>query len=90
MVGKQNFLLPAYLALLHHQLSSGQLTSRYDSCRCAPCALCQETRTMFSNNVQHGVWHGQTPPVIAASAYSVPGVEDMKVDYAPVHAKDFV
>ena len=59
-------------------------------CRCAPCALCQETRTIFSNNVQNGVWHGQTPAVTAASAYTVPEVENMKIDYMPVCAKDFV
>ena len=64
--------------------------SYYVFCRCAPCALCQETRTIVSNNVQNGLWHGQTPSVTAALAYTVPEVEDMKIDYTPVHAKDFV
>lgn len=25
---------------------------------CAPCALCQETRTLMDNNVEDGVWMG--------------------------------
>ena len=25
---------------------------------CSPCALCQETRTLWANNVAEGVWHG--------------------------------
>lgn len=29
-------------------------------CWCGPCALCQETRTLWANNVVGGVWHGPT------------------------------
>jgi len=25
---------------------------------CGPCALCQETRTLWTNNVEDGVWRG--------------------------------
>lgn len=59
-------------------------------CKCAPCALIQETRTIFSNNVRNGVWHGRTSPIVAAPAYTVPEVEDMRADYGPVYAKKFV
>ena len=34
---------------------------------CSPCALCQETRTLWANNVHEGVWHGrpqQQPPLL--------------------------
>ena len=44
----------------------------------------------MSNNVHNGVWYGQSPSQISASAYIVPEVEDMQADYKPVDAKDFV
>ena len=59
-------------------------------CRCAPCALCQETRTIWRNNVFDGAWNGQTPVVSTDASYSVPAVDDMKVDYKPVNAKEYV
>ncbi len=27
---------------------------------CGPCAQCQETRTLAHNNVEKGVWYGET------------------------------
>jgi hypothetical protein len=30
-------------------------------CWCGPCALCQETRTLWANNVHEGVWYGPMP-----------------------------
>lgn len=36
---------------------------------CAPCALCQETRTLAHNNVDNGAWHGplqESYPITAA------------------------
>ncbi|KAL0037876.1 hypothetical protein WJX79_003353 [Trebouxia sp. C0005] len=59
-------------------------------CWCAPCALCQETRTIWSNSVFDGVWNAQTPVVSTDASYSVPAVDDMKVDYKPVDAKEYV
>lgn len=59
-------------------------------CWCAPCALCQETRTIWSNNVCDGAWNGQTPAVSSDASYSVPAVDDMEVDYKPVDAKEYV
>ena len=59
-------------------------------CRCAPYALCQETRTLWSNNVIDGAWNGQTPVVSTDASYSVPAVDDMKVDCKPVDAKEYV
>ncbi|EIE20446.1 hypothetical protein COCSUDRAFT_54324 [Coccomyxa subellipsoidea C-169] len=45
-------------------------------CWCAPCALCQETRTIWSNNVVEGVWHGPTqlPTVTPPAQQSVVGL----------------
>ncbi|KAK9820861.1 hypothetical protein WJX81_005295 [Elliptochloris bilobata] len=37
-------------------------------CCCAPCALCQETRTLAVNNVQGGQWHGPTRFVVPLAA----------------------
>ena len=49
---------------------------------CAPCALCQETRTLWHNNVNHGVWVGPVeytttvtataPPYQAPNANTIP------------------
>lgn len=51
-------------------------------CCCMPCALCQETRTLWHNNVHDGVWYGPTTPahltgavVTTAPVVSVMGKE---------------
>lgn len=35
---------------------------------CAPCALCQETRTMMANNVQNGMWHGPDAMMVPSAS----------------------
>lgn len=45
---------------------------------------------MWRNNVQDGVWYGQDHLVAAQASYVAPAMDDMKVDYKPVSAKDFV
>jgi len=37
---------------------------------CAPCALCQETRTLRMNNVDQGIWAGGDP--IVTWKYRIP------------------
>lgn len=69
---------------------SAAFTAAVCYCRCAPCALCQETRTLWANNVHDGVWYGQTQLVAAEPMYDAPVVNDIKADYKPVNAKDFV
>lgn len=47
---------------------------------CPACALCQETRTLWHNNVTEGVWLGPTTTALKDTAlvhYSAPGVNQM-------------
>ncbi|KAL0052064.1 hypothetical protein WJX82_007301 [Trebouxia sp. C0006] len=51
-------------------------------CWCPACALCQETRTLWHNNVTEGVWLGPTTTGLKDTAlahYSAPGVNQMHV-----------
>lgn len=59
---------------------------------CPLCSLCQETRTLWSNNVHEGVWYGCTQLVAAEPVMEAPMVKQMKADEfaKPVIAKDFV
>ncbi len=46
---------------------------------CPTCALCQETRTLWHNNVSEGVWYGPAREVTAATllVYGAPAVNSM-------------
>ena len=59
---------------------------------CPLCSLCQETRTLWSNNVHEGVWYGRTQLVAAEPVMEAPMVKQMTADdfAKPVIAKDFV
>ena len=47
-------------------------------CWCGPCALCQETRTLWTNNVHDGVWHGPTQ-LVASSGPPVPPLRQFMI-----------
>lgn len=59
---------------------------------CPVCSLCQETRTLWSNNVHEGVWYGPTQLVATDPVMEAPTVKQMQTDdfVKPVIAKDFV
>ena len=55
---------------------------------CTPCVLCQETRTLWYNSVEDGVWHGppqvfEIPVVQGASALSGTYVIGQQVGQGP-------
>ena len=41
-------------------------------CWCGPCALCQETRTLWTNNVDDGTWYGPVQFVKPGAAAVAP------------------
>ena len=59
---------------------------------CPLCSLCQETRTIWSNNVHEGVWYGPTQLNAADTMTTAPATKQMEADdfTKPVIAKDFV
>lgn len=59
---------------------------------CPLCSLCQETRTLWSNNVREGVWYGPAQLAAADTVMDAPIVKHMQADdfIKPVIAKDFV